>query len=347
MNKPDFSESLLIWYDNNKRSLPWRNTNNPYFIWVSEIMLQQTRVQAVQPFFEKFILRFPDMQSLAEGDEQELLKYWQGLGYYRRVHNMQKAAKMICQNFGGVIPAKYEELLALPGIGAYTAAAISSIAFEQKHAVMDGNVMRISARIFALHTDILQKSTQKLLQDNLQTIFPNARFGDFNQAMMELGSLVCLPQNPRCEICPVQSFCEAYQKNLQFVIPLRESQTKVIKIKRYLFIIECDEQFLLTKRPNYGLLANFWEFPGVEAKTLHEANLQLRQLYQSDVSKPRFLFSYQHVFSHRIWQVRVYHAQTHLRQNGFSFFSRDELLDLALPTAFKKVRDFILEMLIR
>ncbi len=343
MNKEKFSDLLLKWYEENKRTLPWRRTKNPYFIWVSEIMLQQTRVTAVQPYYETFIVRFPTIQSLADADEQELLKYWQGLGFYRRAHNMQKSAKIICSEFGSIFPSTYEELLTLPGIGNYTAAAISSIAFEQKHAVLDGNVMRIVARLFSVEENILQTTTQNKLSKHLMSIFPDVRYGDFNQGMMELGSLVCLPQNPHCEMCPVQSFCVAYQKNLQSKIPLRKSKTKVRKIKRYLFIIEWDKKYLLTKRPEKGLLANFWEFPGVEAQTLQDAKSKLHQLIPSDFSKPRFLFSYQHVFSHRIWQNRVYHVHLQEPLDDFSFFYRDELQNVALPTAFKKVREYILK----
>jgi A/G-specific adenine glycosylase len=344
MNKENFSGLLLKWYDKNKRSLPWRKTKNPYFIWVSEIMLQQTRVNVVLPYFEKFIVRFPTMQSLADADEQELLKQWQGLGFYRRAHNMQKAAKIICSKFDGIFPDNFEVLLTLPGIGNYTAAAISSIAFEEKHAVLDGNVMRIVARLFAVEENILETTTQKKLSKHLLSIFSDFRCGDFNQGMMELGSLVCLPQNPRCEMCPVQSFCVAFQRNLQAQIPLRESGTKVRVIKRYLFIIEWDKKFLLTKRPEKGLLANFWEFPGVEALTLQDAKLKLHQFIPSDYSKPRFLFSYRHVFSHRIWQNRVYLVHIQKPKDDFSFFSREELRDIALPTAFKKVRDYILQI---
>jgi A/G-specific adenine glycosylase len=342
MKKADFQELLFAWYESNRRILPWRESKEPYRIWVSEIMLQQTRVKAAQPYFERFIAKFPTVQSLAQADEQDLLKYWEGLGFYRRVFNMQKTAVLISQKWAGRFPADYETLLHLPGIGPYTAAAISSIAFEQKQPVLDGNVMRVIARFFSVSENIMEGKTKKKLAELLHSIFPDERFGDFNQAMMELGSLVCLPKNPSCSTCPLKSFCQAFKQNLQMVIPHREPKIKVKKSRRYHFICQFENQFLLNKRPKRGLLANFWEFPGVEAANLEKARTQFRQKYGIDLPKMNYLFSYKHIFSHRIWQIRVYHVSLQAKIEDFTFVSKDELAKIALPTAFKKMRDFII-----
>ncbi len=342
MNKTELTDSLLNWYEINQRNLPWRKNKDPYLVWVSEIMLQQTRVETVCPYFDTFMKKFPTIASLAQADEQDLIKQWEGLGFYRRVFNIQKAAKKICMDYDGTFPVNYEDLLRLPGIGEYTAAAVSSIAYEQKYPAMDGNVMRIIARLFAIRENILKAKTKKVLISLLSSIFPDKRFGDFNQAMMELGSLICVPRKPNCEKCPIRTNCKAYLMQLQNEIPLRKSNIEKRKIRRYHFLCFYQNEIMVNKRPEQGLLANLWEFPGVEAENKKTARETFFQKYDIQLSGMKYLFNYQHIFSHRIWQIRVYRVDISNKVETAFFLSSNELLKLALPSAYKKMRDFVI-----
>ena len=205
-------QPLTDWYRQNKRILPWRDQNNAYYTWVSEIMLQQTRVEAVKPYFQRFIGELPDVQALAECPEEKLMKLWEGLGYYNRVRNMQTAARTVVCEYEGVLPASYEELLSLKGIGNYTAGAIASIAYQIPVPAVDGNVLRVISRITEDRQDIMKQSVRRQIEENLLGIMPEETPGDFNQALMELGAVVCVPNGPaRCEACPVSEYCLAYR----------------------------------------------------------------------------------------------------------------------------------------
>lgn len=300
-------EPLLTWYDNNARILPWREEPTPYRVWISEIMLQQTRVEAVKPYFERFIKALPNVKALAETEEDELLKLWEGLGYYNRARNLQKAARKIVQEYQGVLPENYEELLTLPGIGNYTAGAIASIAYGQRTAAVDGNVLRIIARVNADDSDILNAKVKRSLEENIKKIMPENRTGDFNQALMELGATVCIPNGaPKCEVCPWSRQCQAKQQDLIFKLP-RKTVKKERKIEeKTVLVIRDEERVAIRKRPAQGLLAGMYEFPNLEGhKTPKQVLRYMEELGYQSIHVKRLADS-KHIFSHREWNMIGY-----------------------------------------
>lgn len=255
-----FRQALLRWFSIQQRDLPWRRTRDPYAIWISEIMLQQTRVAAVVPYYDRFLERFPDFQSLAEAPEQELLAYWSGLGYYYRARNLQHAAQQMRD--AGAFPQQYSAIRQLPGIGDYTAAAIASIGFDQPHAVVDGNVFRVLSRIFADSTDIASVSGKRHFRAIADELLDRTQPGAFNQSMMELGAVVCLPKNPQCLVCPVSEWCRARQMGTQADFPVKIVSRKSVQEQRTLFWVERDNQILAWRRPSTSrLMPGFWELP--------------------------------------------------------------------------------------
>ena len=320
-----FREKLLAWYDANKRDLPWRRTNDPYKIWISEIMLQQTRVDTVIPYYERFLDWFPTVADLAQAPEEKLLKAWEGLGYYSRVRNMQKAAQQIMENHGGVFPSSYEEISKLKGIGPYTAGAIASIAFGLAEPAVDGNVMRVLARLFEVDYDIGVPTNRKIFQAMMEILIDPARPGDFNQALMDLGSDIESPVNPRPEESPVNEFSAAYQHGTMDRYPIKAPKKKPVPVYLTAFIIKDSQgRYLLEKNEREGLLSGFWHFPLIEVDSLSEnlGQLSLLDVQGHLVDNPDILSfeqdydlvidwqdrSYpivQHIFSHRKWQVQL------------------------------------------
>lgn len=260
--KPNFVNTLLDWYQKKARDLPWRNTKDPYRIWVSEIMLQQTRVESVIPYYTRWLNSFPTIQSLAEADQDEILKHWEGLGYYSRALNLHKAARVVISEFGGYLPDNPNKLQSLPGIGRYTAGAISSIAFNIPAPIVDGNIRRLFTRYFNINTPIHTSKTEKTLWQIAEDLIPAQQPGNFNQALMELGSLVCKPKNPDCLNCPLKSDCQANIHNLQASLPVRKAKAPLPHLQVTAAVIQKNEKFLLAKRPPEGLLGGMWEFPG-------------------------------------------------------------------------------------
>lgn len=254
-------EKILRWYDTNARSLPWRSDPTPYKVWVSEIMLQQTQVETVIPYFQRFMERFPDLPSLAKAEESEVLQVWEGLGYYSRARNLHKAAKMILSEFSAEIPADVAALKSLPGIGAYTAGAIASIAFGAPEPALDANIRRVTIRLLDLHEPPGAKTDERLWEFSRQ-ILPGSRVGDYNQALMDLGSAVCTPSNPLCQLCPLQSECLAFQRGTQAELPVRKAKAKVPHRLVVVAIISRVGEVLLAHRPADGMLGNLWEYPG-------------------------------------------------------------------------------------
>ncbi len=253
---------LLRWFEREARDLPWRRTRDPYAIWVSEIMLQQTRVPAAVPYYERFVRRFPTVHTLAKAPLDSVLKLWEGLGYYSRARNLHRAAREVITRFGGQIPETRAELLSLPGIGAYTAGAISSIAFGRREPLVDGNVTRVLCRVFRVRRNPKEAAVQKKLWSLAEELLPSARPGDFNQALMELGSEVCLPRNPLCDICPLRKVCLARLHGEQARLPVRP-RTKPIPCHTVVVgVIERNGRVLIDKRRSEGLLGGLWEFPG-------------------------------------------------------------------------------------
>ena len=256
---------LLPWYDREKRSLPWRDIVTPYRTWVSEIMLQQTRVQAVLPYFERFMAAAPDVPALAELAEDRLLSLWQGLGYYSRARSLQRSARVMVDQYAGCLPDTYSDLIQLPGIGDYTAGAILSIAFNKAVPAVDGNVLRIAARLTSCGDNVLDPRTRQHVRDALAAVMPTDRPGDFNQAMMDLGAAVCLPKNPNCESCPAASLCAAKAAGLQSRLPVREKNTAKPEKDLTVFLLTTpDGRTALRRRPETGLLSGLWEFPNTE-----------------------------------------------------------------------------------
>ena len=320
-----FREKLLAWYDANKRDLPWRRTQDPYKIWISEIMLQQTRVDTVIPYYERFLDWFPTVADLAQAPEERLLKAWEGLGYYSRVRNMQKAAQQIMEDHGGVFPSSYEKISKLKGIGPYTAGAIASIAFGLPEPAVDGNVMRVLARLFEVDYDIGVPTNRKIFQAMMEILIDPDRPGDFNQALMDLGSDIESPINPRPEESPVKEFSATYQHGTMDRYPIKAPKKKPVPVYLTAFIIMDNQgRYLLEKNEREGLLSGFWHFPLIEVDSLSENQGQLSLLdgQRHAVDNPEILSfeqdydlaidwqdrSYpivQHVFSHRKWQVQL------------------------------------------
>ena len=320
-----FREKLLVWYDVHKRDLPWRRTQDPYKIWISEIMLQQTRVDTVIPYYERFLDWFPTVADLAQAPEEKLLKAWEGLGYYSRVRNMQKAAQQIMENHGGVFPSSYEEISKLKGIGPYTAGAIASIAFGLPEPAVDGNVMRVLARLFEVDYDIGVPTNRKIFQAMMEILIDPTRPGDFNQALMDLGSDIESPVNPRPEESPVKEFSAAYQHGTMDRYPIKAPKKKPVPVYLTAFIIKDSQgRYLLEKNEREGLLSGFWHFPLIEVESLSgnlgqlslldgkgeaERNpeiLSFEQDYDLAIDwQDRSYPIVQHVFSHRKWQVQL------------------------------------------
>lgn len=266
--KSQIQKNLIQWFQKNQRALPWRNNYDPYQVWISEIMLQQTQVTTVLPYFGRWIKKLPTIQAVANAKEDKILKLWEGLGYYSRARNLQKTARLIVEKYNGSFPEKYEDILTLPGIGKYTAGAISSIAFNQPKPIVDGNVIRVLARLknFSGNTK-LPKNLKKIWEWS-QVLLPKDHARDFNQGLMELGALICKPQNPDCPCCPLKKTCEAYKKETMNNLPERGIQEKKIYSKAAIAVIKKNGKIFIQKRPPKGLMAGLWEFPGgkVDAK---------------------------------------------------------------------------------
>ena len=328
---------LLTWYDLNSRTLPWRSVVTPYRTWVSEIMLQQTRVGAVIPYFERFMEELPDVSALAAVSEERLFKLWEGLGYYSRARNLQKAAKIVVSDFGGALPQSYHALLSLPGIGEYTAAAIASINFSEPVAAVDGNLLRVAARVSGCGEDIMDTKVRRLFRQRLDAAIDANRPGAYNQAMMDLGATVCLPNGaPKCEICPARMMCEAYKNGLTEVLPVRAKKKSRRVEERTVLLLFQDGKIALRKRPDTGLLASLWEFPSVLGN-LDEAGVSLA-LAQMGLSAKSIepVGSAKHIFTHIEWDMKGYFADV-TGENDDLFWADAAAFDAAaIPTAFKK-----------
>lgn len=364
-----FQKALLSWYDVEKRILPWRVNTNPYHVWVSEIMLQQTRVDTVIPYYERFMEWFPTINALADAPEEKLLKAWEGLGYYSRVRNLQAAAQQIMIDYDGEMPSEWQEISRLKGIGPYTAGAILSIAFKQPTPAVDGNVMRVFSRLFCIKEDIAKASTRKIFEEKVKMVISPQFPGDFNQALMDLGSSICTPTSPTCSECPIQSFCCAYDHQMMEAYPVK---TKKVKPKPvyYLASIIQDTQgrFLLEQRSNQGVLKGMWTFPLLEVSKSDFQQLQnqhhkyeqleliVEEPQQETYIKPKDdryasfvkweetnIGEYIHVFSHLKWHVilRVGTLETNLLVDGETqkWLSWEEIENLPLVKPQQKMME--------
>ena len=303
----NIAQPLLKWYDKNKRTLPWRDKNNAYYTWVSEIMLQQTRVEAVKPYFQRFIRELPDVASLAVAPEERIVKLWEGLGYYSRVRNMQKAAIQVMEKYNGKIPEDFETLLSLRGIGRYTAGAISSIAYGHKVPAVDGNVLRVYSRLTESREDIMKQSVRKSVEDQLKEIMPGDRPGDFNQAVMEIGAVVCVPNGKaKCEVCPLGEFCMARKHGTMEELPVKAPK-KARKVEnRTVLVIQDGTATAIRRRPPEGLLAGLYEIPNMEGHlTQKEALTQVKNIGLEPL-RIEPLPDAKHIFSHIEWRMCAY-----------------------------------------
>ncbi len=298
---------LLKWYDENARVLPWREEPTPYRVWVSEIMLQQTRVEAVKPFFERFAAELPDVRALARCEEERLLKLWEGLGYYNRVRNMQKAARAVEEQYAGALPADYEKLLALPGVGSYTAGAIASIAYGIAVPAVDGNVLRVLARVTASGEDISKLSVKREAEKQIQAVIPAERPGAFNQALMELGATVCVPNGmAKCGQCPLRELCAAHREGREMEFPVKKKKKERKIERRTVVVIQDGERAAIRKRPDKGLLRGMYELPNWEGNLAEEQALEKVKEMKFSPIRIQKLEPAKHIFSHVEWQMTGY-----------------------------------------
>ncbi|TGA96466.1 A/G-specific adenine glycosylase [Sporolactobacillus shoreae] len=304
-----FNHDLLKWFHEKGRSLPWRETNNPYYIWVSEIMLQQTQVNTVIPYYNRFISRFPTLHALAEAQEESVLKSWEGLGYYSRARNLQKGVREVAEKYNGQVPDDKDKLLSIHGIGPYTAGALLSIAFSEPEPAVDGNVMRVMSRIFLIDDDIAKAKAKKEFENVVQELIAEADPRAFNQSLMDLGAMICHPKNPECPECPVRNHCRAYDEGVQTEYPVKSGKAKP-KTADYavLLISDSEGKILIEQRPDSGLLAGLWQFPMIGESEGGKAAVQKlagEKIGQS-VHLTKESFTHTHRFSHLVWNLSLY-----------------------------------------
>ena len=311
-----FRAALLAWYDANGRDFPWRGDISPYHTWVSEVMLQQTQAATVLPYYLRFIERFPTVQALAAADVDEVLKLWEGLGYYRRAHNLHRAARIIAEQHGGELPRDEKALLALPGIGRYTAGAIRSIAFAEPAPVLDGNVKRVLARLDDISASIDERETEKQLWARAAELVPTDRPGDFNQAMMELGATLCLPADPQCAVCPVAAFCQARANGTQDRRPVRTPKQRIPHYDVAAGVVwhaSDPDRFLIAQRPAEGMLGGLWEFPGGKQEPGEQLPQTLARELQEElaieVAVGEKFAAIKHAFTHFRITLHAFHAR--------------------------------------
>ena len=337
----DLVHGLLAWYDTCRRDLPWRHTLDPYRIWISEIMLQQTRVEAVKPYYERFLKACPTVRDLADIPEEQLLKLWEGLGYYSRARNLQKAARIVAEQYNGQMPASYEALRALPGIGDYTAGAIASIAFGVRVPAVDGNVLRVLARFGAVREPITDPKTKAAFREALLPLIPE-RAGDFNQALIELGATVCGPNGEaQCHACPLRTACMAYAQELTHVLPVRAAKRPRRIEERTVLIIRDENRTALCKRPDRGLLAGLYELPNLPGHADEQGLVQaLRDMGFEPLRLERVEDS-KHIFTHIEWHMIAYTVRIAPEFDGTCGLPGLSLIDnedlhahYAIPSAF-------------
>ena len=332
MDRDGFCRALLAWYDREKRELPWRGTQDPYRVWLSEIMLQQTRAEAVAPRYEAFLTRFPTVAALAAADEEAVLKAWEGMGYYSRARNLRRAAMEVVRRGG--FPRSAKEWQKLPGVGAYTAAAVASIAYHEAAPALDGNQARVLSRLLAFEGTV---DTPQRLRAQAEALIDRERAGDYNQALMDLGSGVCTPRAPKCGLCPVAAFCAARaggdaESYPHLPPPIARREVEVTVVLAYL-----GGRVLVRRRPSKGLLAGLWEFPNFSEGTLAEALPGARATGELACSR--------HVFTHLVWNMRGLRAEAEALPEGMRAVDADELRALPFPTALRVYRQIAMREL--
>ena len=340
-----FSALLLSWYDEHGRALPFRGTKDPYRIWVSEIMLQQTRTETVGAYYTRFLARFPDVFALAEAPEEDVLKCWEGLGYYSRARNLHKAAKEVAEKNGGIFPANVELLRALPGVGDYTAAAVASIAFDIPAPAMDGNLTRVLSRFHGVREDVDIPAVKRHLAQLAREDMPETRCGDFNQALMDLGATVCTPGTPDCEACPLRPLCDAYREGDAETLPIKAAAKPPKDIQMAVALITCQGKIWMNHRKE-ALLKNLWVYhltEGYESQADVEKAISamgIRAACQKELGTAR------HIFTHRVWHMTLFHyaAESTDCKEG-RFVSLKEMNALPIPTAMRAARENAVQLL--
>ncbi|MFS0784683.1 A/G-specific adenine glycosylase [Bacillus sp. 1P06AnD] len=351
MDIDGFQKDLISWFEVEQRNLPWRENADPYRVWVSEIMLQQTRVDTVIPYFNRFMEWFPTLEHFAEAEEEKILKAWEGLGYYSRVRNLQTAIREVKEQYGGKVPDNHEQMIALKGVGPYTAGAVLSIAYGKPEPAVDGNVMRVLSRILLIEDDIAKPKTRLIFERAVRELISHTNPSYFNQALMELGALICTPTNPSCLLCPVREHCQAFEEGRQTELPVKVKVKKTKHMKWISAIIRNETgEYLVQKRPQKGLLANLWQFPSFS----YEHKLGLHKDMFEDAFEGQFnaaamlnpvkLADISHVFSHLTWEISVYEGKIEgsitkevLEKYQLMWVSEEKMKDLAFPVPYQKM----------
>ncbi len=327
---------LLPWFAENKRDLPWRWDKEPYHVWLSEIMLQQTRVETVRDYYIRFLSFFPTLQSLADAPLDVVLKYWEGLGYYTRARNLHKAAKRIMQDFGGIFPTHYDDICSLPGIGAYTAGAIASICFDAPTPAVDGNVLRVTARLTASDLPIDVPKVKKNVAQSLASIYKDGNCGDITQSIMELGAMVCLPKSPRCPSCPLSSICKAHKAGIAEKLPVRLPKKARRIEEKTVFFFQAGDKIAIRKRPRGGLLASLWELPNTDGILSATEAVKKAEAWELTPDAPRRAVERIHIFTHVEWHMTCYYIPCSSLSPDFTWVSKSQLSEeIALPSAFR------------
>lgn len=340
----EFGKELINWYRANARDLPWRRTKDPYKIWLSEVMLQQTQVDTVIDYYHRFIEVLPDIRSLALAEEAQVLKLWEGLGYYSRAKRLKQCAMEIITTYNGQFPEDFKTVLSLPGIGPYTAGAILSIAHNKPYPAVDGNVMRVFSRVYKVSEDIGKVTTRKLFETIWQNIIIE-HYSDFNQGLMELGATICTPTNPKCNQCPVQKYCGAFQKGIQSEFPVKLKKVKKKEQVMEVGLVRLEDEMLVVMRPTSGLLADLWGLPIIQWEDNTSAGesliRELEDTYDIKVRTSHYVGEKVHIFTHIKWIMKVYDIvpleKVKVEYPLVDWLSIEEIEKLALPTAFRKV----------
>lgn len=329
-------DPLLNWYKETRRPLPWRKDIDPYHVWISEVMLQQTRIEAVIPYYERFIRELPTISDLAQVEDDKLMKLWEGLGYYNRARNLKKAAIEIVEKFNAKFPDNFEDIISLPGIGEYTASAIASICFSLKEVTIDGNVLRVYSRLENSKENIDEVKVRKRIRENLMKIVPKES-GMFNEALMSLGEVICLPNGiPKCNLCPLKEFCKAREKHTFMALPVRKEKKERKSQKYVVLLLICGNKVALHKRDDAGLLKNLWEFPNLLGTYTKEEIKQYLLDCSMTVTSIKRSISYTHIFTHLKWQMESFIVRMEEESKDYIWLDLDAIIkEYALPSAFQ------------
>lgn len=330
----NIQNNLITWYNKNHRHFPWRETANPYYIWISEIMLQQTTTEAVIPYYTRFIETFDTIDKLAKASLEDVYKLWEGLGYYRRAKHIHETAQFICENFDGQFPTTYKDILNLKGIGPYTAGAICSIAYGMSTPAIDGNVLRIISRLYALKDNIALTKTQKKISQIVSELLIGYDASSFNQGLMDLGATICRPLNPQCQNCPIASFCKAKEIGQQKVLPISIKNIKHKELNYITGIITYQEQYLMIQNPA-GLLENLYGFIQYELESPYRFMEEFEKQYHLPLSLVSYHGQVKHVFTHRTWHMHIYHFT--LSRPYDSMYHLEDISQIPVSTAHLKV----------